>query len=450
LRRSLVSTRAVADFVAEVSFEKLPLEVVVQAKKAIRDLIGVSVAAHEDRAVQGARRMAITRGGKEEATLIGTGLKLPCEIAAFVNAVMASTLDMDDGSMGLPGHLRVHRGHPGGMVIPSSLAVAEREGATGKALIEAAVAGYEIALATAWMIGETVLAGRTGTYGAAAAAAKLLGLSREEIVNAFNIAEAHCPAPTYAFIWHQTDMTKEAPAWAAMTGMTAALLAQAGFRGAPTIYDVPESDKKPIDALGKEWEILGLYHKLYSGCRVAHAPIDGVLEIVKEHDLDADSITRVTIGCSSQKSLKMSNYRPANIWQAQYSLPFAIGSALVDGEVGPGQMAENRLGDKLILRQVDKVKLVPDSEVDALLPDTFAGRVEVETKDGRKFQTFKRYPKGEPENPLSEEELVEKFNTLVTGVMGANKAEELTMFFERLEKLNNIEELVEMIRYLEK
>ena len=445
-----MSTRAVADFVAELAFEKLPAEVVVQAKKAIRDIMGVSIAAHGDRAVQAARRMAVARGGKEESTVIGIGLKLPCEMAAFVNAVMASTLDMDDGSMGLSGHLRAHRGHPGGIVIPGSLAIAEREGATGKALIEAVVAGYEVALATAWMIGETVLAGRTGTYGAAAAAAKLLGLSIDEIVNTLNIAEAHCPAPTYAFIWHQTDMTKEAPAWAAMTGVTAALLAQAGFNGAPTIYDLPDSDKKPIDALGKEWEILGIYRKLYSGCRVAHAPIDGVLEIVKEHSLDADSITMVKIGCSSQKSLKMSNYRPANIWQAQYSLPFAIGSAIVDGEVGPEQMAENRLGDELILRHADKVKLVADSEVDALLPDIFGGRVEVKTKDGRRFQAFKRYPKGEPENPLSEEELVEKFRRLVTGVIGANKAEELAMLFERLEKLDNIEELVEKIRYLDK
>ena len=256
-----MSTKAVANFIAETSFEKLPPEVVVQAKKAIRDFIGVSLAAHKDSAVQAARRMALTRDGKKESTLIGIGMKVPCEMAAFVNTVMASTLDMDDGSMGLPGHPRVHRGHPGGIVIPSSLAVAERKGATGRALIEAVVAGYEVALATAWMIGVTVLAGRTGTYGAAAAAAKVLGLSREEIISALNIAEAHCPFPTYAFIWDQTDMTKEAPAWAAMTGVTSALLAQADFRGAPTIYDLAEHNKKPVAALGSEWEILGLYFK---------------------------------------------------------------------------------------------------------------------------------------------------------------------------------------------
>ena len=443
-----MSTKAVANFIAETSFEKLLPEVVVQAKKAIRDVIGVSIAAHKDRAVQAARRMAMTRGGKGESTLIGMGMKVPCEMAAFVNAVMASTLDMDDGSMGLPGHPRVHRGHPGGIVIPSSLAVAEREGATGRELIEAIVTGYEVALATAWMIGVTVLAGRTGTYGAAAAAAKLLGLSREEIISTLNIAEAHCPSPTYAFIWDQTGMTKEAPAWAAMTGVTASLLAQAGFRGAPTIYDLPESDKKPIAALGNEWEILGLYFKSYSACRHAHAPIDGVLEITKEHELDAQSISTITIGCSPEKGLNMSNSRPANIWQAQYSIPFVIGAALVDGEVGAEQVAENRLGDKLILREAEKVRLVADAEVDALQPDMFAARVEVETKDGRKFQTFRRYPKGDPENPLTEEELSDKFKKLVTGVVGSDRTEELAEQLERLEETDNITEIVRKISYL--
>ena len=443
-----MTTKAVANFIAETSFEKLPPEVVVQAKKAIRDVIGVSIAAHKDRAVQASRRMAVARGGKKESTLIGIGIKVPCEIAAFANTVMASTLDMDDGSMGLPGHPRVHRGHPGGIVIPSSLAVAERKGATGRALIAAVVAGYEVALATAWMIGVTVLAGRTGSYGAAASAAKLLGLSREEIISALNIAEAHCPSPTYAFIWDQTDMTKEAPAWAAMTGVTASLLAQAGFRGAPTIYDLPESDKKPIAALGNDWEILGLYYKPYSVCRHAHAPIDGVLEITKEHGLDAQSISAITIGCSPQKSLNMSNSRPANIWQAQYSIPFIIGAALVDGEVGPRQIAEDRLGDRLILHEADKIRLIADAEVDALQPDMFAARVEVDTKDGRNFQTFKRYPKGDLENPLTEEELSDKFKKLVTEVVGANKAEELAMLIDRLEKLDNIEGLIEKISYL--
>jgi 2-methylcitrate dehydratase PrpD len=440
-----MSSDTIAAFIAGLQFDQLPPEVVAKAKGAIRDTLGVAIAASRDTAAEAVRQMAANRGGAPDSSLLGFGLKVPCELAAFANAVMASTLDMDDGSMGLPGHLRVHRGHPGCMVIPTALAVAEKEGASGKAFIEAVVVGYEVALATAWMIGETVLASLTGTFGAAAAAAKLLGLDLEQIVNTLKIAEAHCPSPTYAFIWDQTDMTKEAPGWAAMTGTTAALLAQAGFRGAPTKYDLPESNKEPLEALGKEWEFLGTYFKVYSGCRVAHAPIDGVLEIITEHDLTAENISEVIIGCSTQKSLKMSNYRPTNIWQAQYSLPFAVGSALVDREVGHKQISSQRLTDLQILEQVDKVKLVADDDVDALLPDIFGGRVEVQTKDGRKFECFKSYPKGEPENPLSEEELYQKYLKLATEEISPERAEELKGLIDRLERLDGIETIIATI-----
>jgi 2-methylcitrate dehydratase PrpD len=443
--RELMSTKNVADFVADLKFDRIPADVIDQAKKGIRDVIGVMIASNKDKAVEAARRLALARGGKEESTLIGTGRKAPCEMVALVNAALATTLDLDDGSMGLPGHPRFHRGHPGGMIIASALAVAEREGKSGRDLIEAVVAGYEVELNTAWLVGEAVLAGRTATYGIAAAAAKLLGLTREEILHALCIAEAHCPWPTYAFVWRQTHMTKEAPSWAAMTGVMAAFLAQAGFKGAPTLYDLPNANPKPAQALGKEWEILGIYFKPHCTCRVGHAAIDGTLEILKEHRLGWDRVSKVTVGCSAQKSLNMGNYRPANIWQAQYSIPFAIGSALVDGEAGPGQISEERLGDSLILKNADKVVLALDPEVDALLPAHFAAKVEVETTEGQRFQVFKRYPKGEPENPMSEQELSRKFMKLSTPVLGKSKAEDLAKTIEKLETLNHVRDFVRKI-----
>jgi len=159
----------VSTFVTNLQYDNIPKEVIKKAKTAIRDIIGVSIAAYHDEAVDSARKLAIARGQKEEANMIGQAVKVPCEMAAFVNSVMASTLDMDDGSMGLRGHLRVHRGHHGGFIVPSALAVAQRQQASGKKLLEAVIAGYEVSFMTAWLIGKTVLAGLTGCYGAAAA-----------------------------------------------------------------------------------------------------------------------------------------------------------------------------------------------------------------------------------------------------------------------------------------
>lgn len=443
-----MSTADVADFIADTSFESIPPQVLCQAKKAIRDLIGVMVASHEDRAVKAARELATNWGGREESTVIGVQKKVPCQVAAFVNTVMASTLDMDDGSMGLPGHERFHRGHPGCMVIPSALALAEKQNSNGKEFLTAVVIGYEVALATAWSFGESVLAGRTGTYGSAAVAAKLMGLSKKEIASTLCIAEAHCPSPTYSFIWNKTHMTKEAPAWAAMTGVTAALLAAAGFRGAPTIFDMASSNQRPVELLGKEWEILGLYFKPYSSCRVGHSAIDGVLDLIKEHGIEANAVQKVTIGCSSDKGIKMSNYRPSNIWQAQYSLPFVIGAAILEGEVGPRQITEERLSAQKILGHGDKVTMVPDSEVQCLLPGHFSARVEIESIGKQRFQTFRKYPKGEPENPMNEEELVAKFKGLVSERLLSCNADDLMCDIDQIEEAGSMHDVVGRIERL--
>jgi len=442
-----MSTEDVARFIAEASFDRLPLDVITQAKVAIRDTLGVALAAHKDRAVQVAQRVATAMNGRQESTLMGIGVKVPCNIAAWVNAIMATTLDMDDGAMGTAGH----KGHFGGIVVPSSLAVAERQNATGKGLIEAVVVGYEVGLRTGWIMGKAgniPISGAVGVYGAAAAAVKLLGLSPKEIVDALGIAEGHSPHPSWETIFEQRGMVKEAMGWAAMTGVTGALLAQEGFGGPRTIYDLPNYDKKPLGTLGKEWEILGLYFKPYCACRSCHAPLDGVLELVQEHNLNVDDILSITVGVPAALVEGFAKYRPATIWQAQYSMPFTIGAALADKEVGPEQIVESRLGDKAILSVADKVKLVADPEVDGLRPGSMGAKVKIETKGGRNFETLIRYPRGEPQNPLNEEELSGKFRKLAIMAMGADRAEDLSKCLDRLENLRSINELVDKISYL--
>ena len=130
-----MSTKDVANFIITTSFDRLPANVVVKAKVAIQDHLGVLLAAHDDRAVAAARKVALTMGGREESTLLGIGVKVPCNMASLVNAVMTRTLDMDDGAYRATGHLA----HAGGVVVPSSLAVAEHQNATGKQLVEAVV-----------------------------------------------------------------------------------------------------------------------------------------------------------------------------------------------------------------------------------------------------------------------------------------------------------------------
>jgi len=442
-----MSTQDVANFIVRADYKGFPSSVVAQAKVAIRDTLGVALAAHRDRAVEATRGVATVMGGKEESTLIGIGVKVPRNIAAWVNATMASTLDMDDGAWGSTGH----KGHAGGIVIPSALAVAEGQNATGKDFIKAVVVGYEVALRTGWMIAKTIsyplVTGTPGAYGVVAAAATLLGLGPEEVVNALGIAEAHCP-------WyrgegfHPVSMTKEVAGWGAMTGVSAALLALEGFGGRRTIYDLPHYDRKPLKSLGKEWEILTLYFKPYCACRFCHPFIDGVLQLATEHNLSADDIVKITVGVPSERLAEnFGKYRPATIWDAQYSIPFTIGAALVHGEVGPEQIAESRRGDRAVLSVAYKVTLVADPEVEALWSRSLGGRVKLETKDGSELEAFISHPRGDPENPLSEDELGGKFRKLAAIAIGADRTLELFTCLERLEELDSAHELIRIVSH---
>jgi len=441
-----MSTQKVAGFVAGTIYADLPPAVVAKVKDAIRDHIGVMLAAHPDEAVAAARKFAVGMGGAADSTLIGTPYKVPCNLAALVGAVMARTLDMDDGAYRPFGHLA----HAGGVVVPACLAVAEREQANGKQLIEAAAVGYEVDLRAGWLIALWKMfapAGMAGTYGAAALSAKLLGFDTAQTADCLGVAEAHCLWPSKAKRFADTAMTKEAAGWGAMTGVSAALLVRAGFNGPDTLFDLKEVNAAPLETLGQEWEVMNLYFKPYSSCRATHTPLDGVFQLVKQHQLTAADVVRVNVGVPSFLADAMATYRPVNIWQAQFSIPYVIGAALADGEVSPPQFTPNKIADAALLAQADKVKLVADDEVYELAVQRGlrAARVSISTRDGSEHTTLVEYARGAPENPLSANELTEKFIRLATGALGTDKAKRLNEIIGNLEDLDNTTRLIDEI-----
>jgi len=444
-----MSTQTVAEFISDLKYDNLPANVIAQAKIAIRDHIGVMLAAYQDEAVNAARNFAINMGGRGESTLHGTKDKVPCNLAAMVGAIMARTLDMDDGSYRKFGHLA----HAGGVVVPSCLAVAERQKSTGKALIEAAVSGYEVDLRAGWVVALWKMfapAGMAGTYGSAALAAKLLSLDTAKTRDALGIAEAHCLWPSRAKQFTETAMTKEAAGWGAMTGVSAALLALAGFNGPKTLFDIDEVSREPLATLGKEWEIMNLYFKPYSSCRATHTPLDGVFELLKINKLNAGDVVKIEIGISNFLATAMANYRPENIWQAQFSIPFVVGAALSVGAVTPAQFTPENLINQDILSQADKVTLLADEDINSLAVDRGlrAARVKFITKDGNQYEVIKEVALGAPENPLSEQELNDKFIDLATEALGTDKANTLNQYLLTLEDIDDINSIISLMRLI--
>jgi len=439
---TITGTRQVADFIVQTDFNGLPDDVVAQAKTSIRDHVGAMLAARLDPGVRAAADVAAAMGGQPESTVISSGQRVPAAMAAMVNALMASTLDADDGAYRPTGHM----GHAGGVVVPSALAVAEREHASGSDLIAAVVIGYEVALRVGWLSylgGAYAPAGMVGNFGAAALTAKLIGLDAAQTANALGIAEAHCLHPSRAKNYMHMTMTKEASGWGAMTGVSAALLAQAGFEGPETVFDMPDNDPEPLATLGTEWQIRRLYFKPYSLCRYCHAPIDGLFVLMQQNGLSTEDIRRVEIGTAVPAAGGMVNYRPENTWEAQFSIPYALGAALAEGTVLTAQIADIRLHDDVILDQADKISVVVDPEADALRPGMVAARVTVETKAGSRFTTFVADPLGSPENPLSEAGLHQKFGALTEPALGPDQSQRLYQRLSNLEKVADVTTLVD-------
>ncbi len=447
-----MNTRDVANFALITSFDKLPSSVVAKAKICTLDILGGAIAAHDTKSANSVRRAIRKMGGIEESTPIGLGVKVPAPLAAWSNSILANALDIDDGNDAPTGHA----GHHGAVVVPASLSVAESNGSSGRSFIEAVVVGYEVGIRAGYILSAVgAPVGPMGSFGAAAASAKLLQLNKEETTNALSIVDAHNPIGSVAVLPTKTlgfpvgGMTKEKLGWAALAGVVAAILAQEGFTGPGSIYDNQDIDQALLGSMGKEYKILEVYHKPYSSCRLTHAGLDGLLKLIRTYHLCAQDIIKVTVETSSIAT-RLNNYQPHTMEEAEFSAPFVIGALLVDGEVGPEQISEKRLGDKAILDQAKKVKLEVNPEIDAA--KNTSGRdqaiVKIETKDGKTHETRVDDVKGGIGNPFTDDELRDKFRTLSTKRLGERRTEEVIKFVDNLENLSNIRELMGLVSHI--
>ncbi len=443
-----MDTEGAARFIASLDLNALPAQVVAHAKHCVMDTLGVLLGGLDTRAARIAREVVEARGGKEESSLMGSVARAPAPQAAFANCVAASAMDMDDGhNLG---------GHPGAVVVPSALAVAEAQGASGRGFLEGIVAGYEIAIramenlvsqesggphpfpATGQPYHST---GTGGAYGAAAASAKLLGCNEEQTAQALGIAAANTPSTRPYQIQVLGHTTKECIGWGGITGVEAAFLAKHGFTGPNTLFDDERARGTSVDTIGTSFEILNNYFKAYPSCRYTHAALDATIALIKEHSLDADDIARVRVRLKKHHAA-LDNPRPVTIEQAQYSFPFVLGAVLAYGHHGPDTMTEEKLRDAAILRQADKVSLEPDPSLET---ERWPAIVTIETGDGKTYRLRRPIPKGDPKEPMTEEELTSKFMMVASPVLGRDGAKGVVAAIRNLESVADIRELTTLL-----
>jgi 2-methylcitrate dehydratase PrpD len=437
-------TAKLADFAADLEFDALPAEVVERTKLLILDTAGIIVRARHDAESTPSLISAVERLG-----LKGAGSNVNCSVlgddatyaptaAALINGTLAHSLDFDDTHA-------VASLHSSAPIVPAALAAAEMSGASGKDVIAACVAGYEVQVRLALALGPSDHYDRgyhptatCGVFGAAAAAGKLLGMDADGIQSAFGIALSQA-AGSMQFLADGSWTKRSHVGQAAQNGLICAAMAAEGFKGPKAAFEgkwgflhayAPNADaSKAVADLGSRWETLNLAVKPYPSCRYTHAPLDGLIQIKREHGLDAADIEEVEIGLAETGWKIVGNpdenkHAPESVVDGQFSMPFCAAVALREGRMDWDDYAKH-LGDETTLSLCRKVTVSVDERAQALFPENMSGVVRVRTKAGE-FETLVKVPLGEPENFMPEDVFKAKFNGLAEPYLGADKCARLT------------------------
>jgi len=415
------TSEKIIDFIKGMRYDRLPGTTQRHAVRAIIDATGCMLAGIETPVGQGVGRVGIKFPHPGGSTLIGTSTDISPFIAAMANSFRANALDGDDGH-------RASRLHAGGVIIPAALAACEQRDCDGDRFIEAVVLGYELGH-RAGIISQkdNVYFGSAygATYGAAAAAAHILRLSPEETVSALGICEMHAPN-CLLMGWitsRRIPMIKEGMGWSAATGLMAVYLAQEGVTGTLTLYEDAKEISR-IDRLGQEYEVEKNYYKPYPSCRWSHSPLESLLDLMKEYPLDADRISKIRVK-TFDKAARLDTPEPRTAEDAQYSIPFVLATAILEGDFGPSHHREHHLLDERVLSLSRKVEVICDPELNRQYPDYIISVLEVETKDGKKYSKENKVVIGDWVKPLSDQQIDDKFRKFTEGVIPLEQANDL-------------------------
>jgi len=429
------------DFIHDLAWAEAPPDVQHMAARCVLDLSGTLIAGQATELSRIARDVAASVYGGDEATLLLDGRRASAPGAALANGMTIDAMDMHDG-------YRPCKGHAGVNVFPAALALGESAGWRGEDFATALVIGYEIALRAGVALHRTArdyhTSGAWGALGAAAVTARALGLDATRTRHALGIAEYHGPrSPMMRCIDHPT-MLKDGSGWGSMTGVLAGRLAAAGFTGAPALTVEGDDVAAEWADLGQTWLMRDLYFKPCACCRWAQPAVEGARSLAAEHHLAPAGIAKIIVH-TFEAATRLTVARPEDTEQAQYSLPYPVAAALVDGRLDPEQVTEPRIFDETILRLADKVTMAVDESLEARFPAQALARVTIYSADGSRFVSGICDARGDPANPLSDAELTDKFNRLVEAHLAADRVDALRGACWGCARLGDVRQLVALL-----
>ena len=438
-------TSLLARFVAEHKCEQVPEPVLHAARRALVDHIGVAVAGSSDEAARRAQQAiaASERGGG--ATVVGAHKRVSPPFAAFLNAFASHVLDLDD--VYNPPGTTVHGSCS---VWPAILAVADDRPVTGRDALASFALGFEVETRVGHAAGQTHydagwhVTGTSGHVGAAAAAARTMGLGHKQVEHA--IAAGATQAAGLR-IMAGSDLKSMHPGKAAMDGVLAATLVEHGLSASAqalegdfgylaVMSDDPSPDRISV-GLGETWNLTHNGYKLYPSGSLTHPMIDGVIDLVTENDIAPGNVTVIDIRVSPPAARFTDRPRPTTSMQAKFSLRHCAAAAVIFRRVGTDELSEEVLARTDVIALRDRVKVVADAALGKQDAD-----VELTLASGQTLSTQVRGNRGTPSAPLDDDELGAKFRELVEPVLGTERTERLLATCWRVDELPDVSVLL--------
>jgi aconitate decarboxylase len=444
---------ALSDFVSGLRFQDLPGPVIERLKLSILDTLGCGV--YGSTTQWGRIVSDYARRVDGRCILWGCGGQSDAANAALANGTMVHSFELDDVHYG--GRL-----HPGGVTVTVALALAAENGAvSGRDLLTALAVGYESVIRVGICQGISAFnrgwhpTGTAGTFGAAATAARLLGLSPKATRNCLGIAGT-MPAGLMAaqfgamvkrlFVGH-----------AAMAGVMAGRLAAEGFTGIPDILDAdfggyPKalSDKTRMEELsrdlGSRYEILGLSYKLYSCVGTNQTALDAVKEILRAHPVAPEDVSSVVVRTSEYQKLHSGwDYQPSTIMGAQMNMGYCIAALITDGEVFVGQFTDEKIRNPDLVALAARVRVDVDPLINALPPEDRTSEVELTTRSGERFRARKEFAKGHARNLPTWGDMEAKFESLAGKVLPKSHLDDISRLITTIEDASNVSALTGLL-----
>jgi len=424
----------------DLAHTPLPEEVISQAKQCVLDYIGVTIAGAS--ILQRKSSTALENiNSTGELTLIGLPHKASILEAILFNGIHSHVVELDDGH-------RAAMMHPGAPILSALFSVAEQRKISGEDFIKGVVLGYESSIRLAKALQPSLKqkgfhgTGIAGTIGVAVAIATALHFDKKQFKDAVSAATTSASG-ILKVIKDVSELKPYNVGNAAQSGYTAAMLALSGFSGPIDSFEGKlgflsmMSDNIREEYLNVEnngvWEILKIYRKPYAACRHCHSPIEAALVLKETHKIDFRQIKSIHVDTYSLAVAGHEHTEIVSVNSAKMSTPYSVAVALVSGDAGLSQFTSQSITQSDVLELAKKVMVSDNEELSALVPEKRAAIVQIKMLSGEKFSQRVDYPKGEPENNISDQELVYKFESLLA--FAGNK---------------NAKQLIEIIRNLEK